>query len=88
MANIPTNSSAQILTAGNSVTGSFAGFLVCPLFVAAPETQVATFTGLKDSNGCDLISGSTLNVLAGVYVPVSIISASLGAASSPILLYR
>lgn len=87
MANIPVNKGAQLLVSGASITGSFSGFLVVPSSSISPENQSANFTGLKDGNGTNLISGSNLFVLTGCEVPLTIISASLGANSANVLLY-
>ena len=86
MANIPANSTARLLTQGQSITGSFAGFTVA----ATVAGSYAVFTGLKDANGTQLaISGSpaTLRFLAGQTYPIFVTSASLAAASANVLFY-
>jgi len=86
MANIPANPSAKILTQGQSLTGSFAGFTVC----ATTAGSYAVFTGLKDANGVELAtSGSpaTLRFLEGQNYPIFVTSASLAAASANVLFY-
>lgn len=88
MANIPVNREAQLLVSGQSLTGSFSGFLVCPSSSISPNSQAADFTGLKDGVGTNLISGSDLFVLAGTFVPLTVTSASLGANSANVLFYR
>jgi hypothetical protein len=87
MANIPANPSAILLTKGQSITGSFAGFTVA----ATTAGSYAVFNGLKDANGVELcISGSpaTLRFLEGATYPIFVTSASLAATSANILLYN
>jgi hypothetical protein len=86
MANIPANPTAVLLTQGQSITGSFAGFTVC----ATVAGTYAVFTGLKDANGTQLaISGSpaTIKFLEGQNYPIFVTSASLAAASANVLFY-
>ena len=87
MANIPVNKGGTLLVSGASISGSFSGFLVCPSSSISPEIQAANFTGLKDGNGNNLLSGSNLYVLSGCELPILIISASLGANSANVLFY-
>ena len=87
MANIPVNLGGTLLVSGASLTGSFSGFTVVPSSSIAPETQVANFTGLKDGNGSNLISGSNLFVLTGTTIRITVTSASLGANSANVLFY-
>lgn len=72
MANIPVNSIANVISGSSSITGSFGGFTV---------VEAATFTGLKDSMGNTLASGSAavgnLRFPAGVTVPLFVTSASI-----------
>jgi hypothetical protein len=86
MANIPVNSSGAILSAGSSITGSFAGFVVLSNSTPTVANNIANITALKDGNG-NLTSGSALFVYAGTKVEMFITSASLAAGSNPILLY-
>jgi len=86
MANIPANTTAILLTQGQSLTGSFSGFTVC----TSIGSSYAVFTGLKDANGTQLaISGSpaTLRFLEGQNYPISVTSASLAATSANVLFY-
>jgi hypothetical protein len=86
MANIPANGTARLLTQGQSITGSFAGFTVC----ATTAGSYAVFTGLKDANGAQLAtSGSpaTLRFIEGNTYPIFVTSASLAAASANVLFY-
>jgi hypothetical protein len=54
MANIPVNATAIPLIQGQSITGSFAGFIVCPNTSTSPQATVAHFKGLKDSTNREL----------------------------------
>ena len=85
MANIPANTSGAILNAGQTITGSFAGFVVLTTSAPTVANNSANFTGIKDGNGNSLTS--SLYVYAGTKVELSITSASLAAGSNPILLY-
>ena len=87
MANIPVNSTARLLTQGQSLTGSYAGFTVC----ATTAGSYAIFTGLKDANGAQLAtSGSpaTLRFLEGATYPIYVTSASLASTSANVLFYN
>jgi hypothetical protein len=75
MANLPVNPSAALLSGSASISGSFAGFSVA---------QAVTFTGLKDSNGTNVV-GSGLTFPTGVTIPLFVTSASIS--SGAILLY-
>ena len=86
MANIPSNSTAISLRGGQSITGSFAGFVGC----GSGANNYIHFTGLKDANGTQLaISGSpaTLRFIEGQNYPISVTSASLAATSANVLFY-
>jgi hypothetical protein len=85
MANIPANNSGAILNPGQTITGSFAGFVVLSNSVPTVANNIATFTGIKDGNGNSLTS--SLSIYAGTKVELFITSASLAASSNPILLY-
>jgi hypothetical protein len=81
MANIPVNATAVSLRGGQSVTGSFAGFVGCSNTV---NTYIH-FTSLKDANGVELVtSGSTpaLYLKEGVVYPIFVTSATLDATSA------
>lgn len=90
MANIPTNNGGQILTAGQSLTGSFFGFTVCSFSasILAQNAQSANFTGLKSTDGSNLISGSITSFPVGTTVWLNISSASLDPNSVPVIFYR
>lgn len=88
MANIPVNNNAQLLVSSQSITGSFSGFTVLPSSSLNPHAQAADFTGLKDGQGANLISGSNLLVLTGTTIWMTITSASLNTNSANVLLYR
>jgi len=81
MANIPANATAVSLRGGQSVTGSFAGFVGCSNTV---NTYIH-FTSLKDANGVELVvSGSpaALYLKEGIVYPIFVTSATLDATSA------
>ena len=87
MANIPANATAIPLIQGQSITGSFAGFVVCPNTSTAPQTTVAHFKGLKDATNRELVvSASSLYFVPGYY-PIFVTSASLDATSNNVLFF-
>jgi hypothetical protein len=87
MANIPANATAIPLTQGQSITGSFAGFIVCPNTATTPQGTVAHFKGLKDANNRELaVSASSLYFVPGYY-PIFVTSASLDASSNNVLFF-
>jgi hypothetical protein len=87
MANIPVNSTAIPLIQGQSITGSFAGFIVCPNTSTTPQGTVAHFKGLKDATNRELaISASSLFFVPGYY-PIFVTSASLDATSNNVLFF-
>jgi hypothetical protein len=87
MANIPANATARILTQGQTITGSFAGFVVCPNTSTSPQGTVAHFKGLKDALGGELaVSASSLFFVPGYY-PLFVTSASLDASSNNVLFF-
>jgi hypothetical protein len=86
MANIPVNATAVSLRGGQSITGSFAGFVGCSNTV---NTYIH-FTDLKDANGTQLVtSGSTpaLYLKEGVVYPIFVTSASLDATSANVVFF-
>jgi hypothetical protein len=86
MANIPVNATAISLRGGQSITGSFAGFIGCSNTV---NTYIH-FTGLRDANGVQLVtSGSTpaLYFKEGQVIPLFITSASLDATSANVVFF-
>ena len=87
MANIPVNATAIPLIQGQSITGSFAGFIVCPNTSTSPQTTVAHFKGLKDATNRELVvSASSLYFVPGYY-PIFVTSASLDATSNNVLFF-
>ena len=87
MANIPANATATPLIQGQSITGSFSGFIVCPNTTASPQATVAHFKGLKDASNRELAtSGSSLFFSPGYY-PIFVTSASLDASSNNVLFF-
>jgi hypothetical protein len=89
MANIPANATAIPLIQGQSITGSFAGFIVCPNTSTAPQATVAHFKGLKDANNRELAtSGSSPSLyFSPGYYPIFVTSASLDATSNNVLFF-
>ena len=86
MANIPANATAVSLRGGQSVTGSFAGFIGCSNTV----NNYIHFTGLRDANGTQLVvSGSpaALYLKEGVVYPIFVTSASLDATSANVVFF-
>jgi len=86
MANIPANGTAISLRGGQSITGSFAGFVGCSNTV---NTYIH-FTGLKDANGTQLVtSGSpaALYFQEGIVIPMFVTSASLDATSANVVFF-
>jgi len=86
MANIPVNPSTALLIQGQSITGSFAGFIGCQ----NGTTPYIHFKGLKDANGVELVtSGSSpsLFMKEGVLYPIFITSASLDATSANVVFF-
>lgn len=90
MANIPTNNSAHLLLAGQSLTGSYFGFTTCAFSasILAQNAQSANFTGLKLPDGTSLISGSITSFPIGTTIWLNIVSASLDTNSTPVIFYR
>ena len=87
MANIPVNATAIPLIQGQSITGSFAGFIVCPNTSTSPQATVAHFKGLKDATNRELVvSASSLYFVPGYY-PIFVTSASLDATSNNVLFF-
>jgi hypothetical protein len=86
MANVPSNSTAVTVLQGQSITGSFAGFIPCTNTI----NNYADFRGLKDANGAELCtSGSTpaLYFKEGQVYPIFITSASLHASSANVVFF-
>jgi len=86
MANIPANPTAITLVGGQTLTGSFAGFIPCSNTV----NTYADFRGLKDGNGVELCtSGSTpaLYFKEGQVYPIFITSASLHVTSANVVFF-
>ena len=87
MANIPVNPTAITLIQGQSITGSFAGFVVCPNTSATPQGTVAHFKGLKDASNRELaVSASSLFFSPGYY-PIFVTSASLDTTSNNVIFF-
>ena len=92
MANIPVNFGGYILTAGNSVTGSYAGIQSLGTgSITSPTGSLITawkYGAGLDANGNIIeASGVSFTIPAGVTIPLFITSASLAAGSAPVILY-
>ena len=86
MANIPANPTAVSLRAGQTITGSFAGFIGCTNTV----NNYIHFTSLKDASGVELvISGSTpaLYLKEGIVYPIFVTTASLDTTSANVVFF-
>ncbi len=86
MPNIPANPTAVSLRGGQSITGSFAGFIPC----TDTANLYAHFTGLKDAAGTQLVvSGSpaALYFKQGQFYPILVTSASLDATSANVIFF-
>jgi hypothetical protein len=92
MANIPVNFGGVILTAGNSVTGSFAGMISLGTGSLNSPTGsiISAFkygNGLQANQSIIEATGPSFTIPAGATVPLFITSCSLAALSAPVLLY-
>lgn len=92
MANIPVNFGGVILTAGNSVTGSFAGIISLGTGSATAPTgsTIAAFkygNGLQANQAIIEATGVSFTIPAGIDIPLFITSCSLAAGSAPVILY-
>jgi hypothetical protein len=86
MANVPSNPTAISLRGGQSITGSFSGFVGC----ASAANNYIHFTNLRDANGTQLVtSGSTpaLYLKEGVVYPIFVTSATLDATSANVVFF-
>jgi hypothetical protein len=92
MANIPVNFGGVLLTAGNSVTGSFAGIISLGTGSASAPTG-STISAFKYGNGLltnqtvQEATGVSFTIPAGATIPLFITSCSLAAGSAPVILY-
>jgi len=92
MANIPVNFGGVILTAGQSVTGSFAGMISLGTGSLNSPTgsTISEFkygVGLQANQAIIQATGPSFTIPAGVTVPLMITSCSLAALSAPVFLY-
>lgn len=92
MANIPVNYGGVILTAGNSVTGSFAGIqsLGTGSFNSPTGSTISAFKyGVSlGANGAIIEgTGPSITIPAGATIPLFVTSCSLAAGSAPIILF-
>jgi hypothetical protein len=92
MANIPVNFGGVLLTAGQSVTGSFAGIISLGTGSAVSPTG-STISAFKYGNGMNSnqsiieATGVSFTIPAGATIPLFITSCSLAAGSAPVILY-
>ena len=75
---------ATVITQSQSITGSFVGCLA--LASGSVTTTPAIFTGLKDLAGGN-IAASNIPLMPGTTLNFNITSASLGAASAPVMFF-
>lgn len=92
MANIPVNFGGIILTAGNSITGSFAGIISLGTgSLNAPTGSTITAfkygNGLQENQSIIEATGPSFTIPAGTTIPLFITSCSLAAGSAPVILY-
>ena len=93
MANIPVNFGGVVVTAGNSITGSFAGMQ--SLGTGSVNTPTGSLiTAFKYDNGRDSnnfiieTTGTSFTLPAGAFLRLSITSASLGAGRAPVFFFK
>lgn len=92
MANVPTNFGGIILTAGNSITGSFSGMQSLGTgSISSPTGSliVALKYGVDRNITGSIIEATTgpFTLPAGVMLPLVVTSASLGAGSAPVIFF-
>jgi hypothetical protein len=75
---------ATVITQSQSITGSFVGCLA--LASGSVTTTPAIFTGLRDLAGGN-IATSNIPLMPGTTLNINITSASLGAASAPVMFF-
>jgi hypothetical protein len=75
---------ATVITQSQSITGSFVGCLA--LASGSVTTTPAIFTGLRDLAGGN-IATSNIPLMPGTTLNFNITSASLGAASAPVMFF-
>ena len=92
MANIPINFGGIIITAGNSITGSFSGMQ--SLGTGSINTPTGSLiSAIKYGIGRDITgsiieaTGVPFTLPAGIALPLMITSASLGANSAPVIFF-
>jgi len=92
MANIPVNFGGIILTAGQSISGSFAGIQSLGTGSASAPTG-SVISAIKYGNGLLAnqaiveTTGASFTLPAGASVPLFITSCSLAAGSAPVILF-
>jgi hypothetical protein len=93
MANIPVNFGGVVLTAGGSITGSFAGIQSLGTGSANTPTGsvITTFKYGIDrdiANNIVEATGPSFTLPAGAFLRLTITSASLAAGSAPVIFYQ
>lgn len=93
MANIPVNFGGTLLTAGNSITGSFSGIqsLGTGSITNPTGSLITAFKyGADRSSNNSIIeaTGVSFTLPAGAFLYLTITSASLAAGSAPVILYQ
>jgi hypothetical protein len=92
MANVPVNFGGSILTAGNSISGSFSGIQSLGTGSASNPTG-SVITAFKygidrgATNNIIEATGVPFTLPAGAFVRLTITSVSLAAGSAPVVLY-
>ena len=93
MANVPVNFGGIIVTAGNSITGSFSG--IQSLGTGSVNTPTGSLiTAFKygadrtSTNAIVEATGTSFTLPAGAFLRLTITSASLGAGSAPVIFYQ
>jgi len=76
---------ATVITQSQSITGSFVGCLA--LASGSVTTTPAIYTGLRDISGGNIAATSNIPLMPGTTLNINITSASLGAASAPVMFF-
>jgi hypothetical protein len=92
MANVPVNFGGTIVTAGNSISGSFSGMqsLGTGSITNPTGSLITAFKyGIDRTSTYGIVeaTGVSFTIPAGVFIPLTVTSASLGAGSAPVIFY-